>query len=143
MINAQSHGPLTAVEAERPVGKTVRFEQFQSQLVDFLNAMSCGLWTDQPGCQLLDSSGLNGLLRTNGFGVLAKFIRSFQILQGCLEQWDERGLDFDAVLIFQVRRQLGCGNIADFREGTSKKFHSVHLHSPESWLELGMYRQAA
>jgi len=56
--------------------------------------------------------------RGNGFWLLAKLVRSFQILQSCLEERDECRLNFDAMLLFQVCGQLRSRYIADFRNGT-------------------------
>jgi hypothetical protein len=112
------------------------------QLADFLNSMRRWVWTHQPRFQLLDSRHLGRLFRWDELCVLAKPRRSFQILQRCLEEGDECWINLDAVLLFQMCRQLHSRNITDFRNSTSEKFHRFHQHPPGDLLEPGMYRQA-
>jgi hypothetical protein len=101
VINAEAQSALAAVEAEGPVGQAVRSQESQSQLVDVLDSMT---WADQPGRPLLKSCLLCGLFRGDGLCVLAQLIHSFCILQSCLVKRDVRWVDFDAVLLFDVRR---------------------------------------
>src|ERR1019366_7153577 len=90
----------------------------------------------------IDSRHLRWFFRCDGLCVLAKPGYSFQIFQSCLEEWDKRWLDLNAVLLFQMFRQLHSRNITDFRNSISEKFHRFHQHPPGDLLEPGMYRQA-
>jgi hypothetical protein len=116
--------PCFSVESDRPV-------------MQVMNPMRRWFWTDQ----LIDSCRLEGLFRGDGFYVLARFDGSLPILQGCFEERDECWLDFDAVLLFQMCRQLRSRNISDFPNGKSKKLQRFHWHPPGDLLEPGMYRQ--
>jgi hypothetical protein len=84
--------------------QTMSRQKFQRQLISLLDPMRECCWTDEPGCQLLDSCRSGGLFRGDGFCALVKFVRSFQISQSCLEERDEFRLDLDAVLLFQMGR---------------------------------------
>jgi hypothetical protein len=85
---------------------------------------------------------LRRLCRLSGFCVLTKPGHSFQISQGCFVQRDEPWLDFEAMLLFQVRRQLRSRSITDFRNSTSEEFHRLHSHPPGLLWEPARYRQA-
>lgn len=143
MVNAQSHGALAAVERERPFMQSMGSQQIEREGTDFLDSMRRLFRADEQGCQLRNGSRRGDRLRGGRLCFLTKFVHALPIPQRCLEYGNERRLNSDAVLLFDVGRQFNRGNIADFRNSKSEKFQRFHACRPGGALEREMYRQAS